>query len=68
MGASSLAPTDKKGLHGTSRLLKAVEEAGASPMVGAEVSVEGGGHLVLLAEDAKGYRSLSGLVACYRGE
>jgi error-prone DNA polymerase len=66
MGAGSVALTDRDGLYGIPRFLRAAGEAGVGPVVGAEVSVDGGGHLVLLAEDAKGYRSLSKLVTFYR--
>ncbi len=66
MGAGSVALTDRDGLYGIPRFLRAAEEAGVGPIVGAEVSVEGGGHLVLLVEDAKGYRSLSKLITYYR--
>ncbi len=66
MGAGSVALTDRDGLYGVPRFLRAAGEAGVWPVVGAEVSVGGGGHLILLAEDAKGYRSLSKLITFYR--
>ena len=52
MGMGALALTDRDGLYGIPRLLKAVEGTGVSPIVGAEVSVAEpvGGHVVLLAE------------------
>ena len=53
MGAGSVALTDRDGLYGIPRFLRAAGEAGVGPVVGAEVSVDGGGHLVLLAEDAR---------------
>ncbi len=59
VGFSSVALTDRDGLYGIPRFLRATGEASVCPIVGAEVNVEGGGHLVLLVEDAKGYRSLS---------
>jgi error-prone DNA polymerase len=62
----SMALTDRDGLYGIPRFLKAAGESGLSPIVGAEVSLEGGGHLILLVEDAKGYRSLSKLITSYR--
>jgi error-prone DNA polymerase len=65
-GMGSLALTDRDGLYGVPRFLKAAEEMGVSPVVGAEITMEGGGHLVLLAEDAVGYRTLSGLITAYR--
>ncbi|HSK99523.1 MAG TPA: DNA polymerase III subunit alpha [Rubrobacteraceae bacterium] len=74
-GAERLALTDRDGLYGVPRFLRAAGEAGVSPIVGAEVSVvdpgacprrQGGGHLVLLAESMGGYRSLCGLLTAYR--
>src|SRR5215210_6391494 len=66
MGMGSVALTDRDGLYGIPRFLKAAEEVGVGPIVGAEISMEGGGHLVLLVEDLKGYRSLSKLITFYR--
>lgn len=63
---SSMALTDRDGFYGIPRFLKASGEIAVAPIVGAEVSVEGGGHLVLLIEDPKGYRSLSKLITSYR--
>ena len=65
-----LALTDRDGLYGVPRFLRAAEETGVSPVVGAEVSVADGGrpggHLVLLAEGTGGYGSLCRLVTAYR--
>jgi len=66
MGYSSLALTDRDGLYGVPRFLKASDDGGLCPIVGAEVSMEGGGHVVLLAESMEGYRSLCKLVSSYR--
>ncbi len=65
-GMGSLALTDRDGLYGVPRFLRAAGEVGISPIVGAEITVEGGGHLVLLAEDQRGYRTLSDLITAYR--
>lgn len=65
-GMRSMALTDRDGFYGMPRFLKASGEIDVSPIVGAEVSVEGGGYLVLLVEDMKGYRSLSKLITAYR--
>ncbi len=62
----ALALTDRDGLYGIPRFLKAAEEQGVLPIVGAEVSVKGGGHLVLLAESPEGYQSLCRLITTYR--
>jgi error-prone DNA polymerase len=70
MGFGSMALTDRNGLHGIPRFLRACGEHGLSPIVGAEVSVECGevgcGHVVLLAESMAGYRSLCSLITAYR--
>jgi error-prone DNA polymerase len=66
MGMEALALTDQDGLYGVPRFLEAAEEVGISPIVGVEVSMEDGGHLVLLAESMEGYRSLCMLLTYYR--
>ena len=66
MGYRTLALTDRDGLYGVPRFLAACGEAGILPVVGAEISTEGGGHVVLLAESMAGYRSLCRLVTAYR--
>jgi error-prone DNA polymerase len=66
MGMGALALTDRDGLYGVPKFLEAAEEVGLSPIVGVEVSMEGGGHLVLLAESMEGYRSLCRLLTSYR--
>ena len=65
MGLGPMALTDRDGLYGIPRFLRAAGEAGVGPIVGAEVNLEGG-HLVLLVEDTKGYHSLSKLITSYR--
>ena len=66
MGVGSLALTDRDGLYGIPRFLEASWATGIHPIVGAEVSISGGGHLVLLAEGMEGYRSLCRLITAYR--
>jgi error-prone DNA polymerase len=66
MGMESLALTDRDGLYGVPKFLEAAAEVGISPIVGAEISIGGGGHLVLLAESMEGYRSLCRLLTSYR--
>ena len=66
MDMGSLALTDRDGLYGVPRFLKAAKEIDVSAIVGAEITVEGGGHLVLLAESMDGYGSLSRLISAYR--
>ena len=66
IGYGTLALTDQDGLYGAPRFLTACEEVGISPVIGAEVSMEGGGHVVLLAESMEGYSSLCRLITSYR--
>jgi error-prone DNA polymerase len=66
MGMGTMALTDRDGLYGVPKFLEAAEDVGVSPIVGTEVSMEGGGHLVLLAESTDGYRSLCRLLTSYR--
>ncbi len=70
-GYRSLALTDRDGLYGVPRFLRACGEGGLSPIVGAEVTVElrkpeaGAsvrGHVVLLACSESGYRALCRLL------
>jgi error-prone DNA polymerase len=66
LGMGALALTDRDGLYGIPRLFEATAAAGVAPIVGAEVSLEEGGHLVLLADGMAGYRSLCRLLTRYR--
>ncbi|MDQ3926297.1 MAG: DNA polymerase III subunit alpha, partial [Actinomycetota bacterium] len=66
MGTDALALTDRDGMYGVPRFLEAAEEACVSSIVGVEVSMEEGGHFVLLAEGIEGYRSLCQLITLYR--
>ena len=65
-GMGALALTDRDGLYGIPSFLEAAAGAGVSPIVGAEVSLEGCGHLVVLADGMAGYRSLCRLITRYR--
>ena len=73
MGYRSLALTDRDGLYGIPRFMKACGDHGLSPIVGAEVTVkvasedgpETRGHLVLLAASERGYRFLCRLLTNY---
>lgn len=59
---SALAMTDHNGLYNACVFSKAAREAGIKPILGAEVSLEGGHHVTLLVENEKGYRNLSRLI------
>jgi error-prone DNA polymerase len=68
LGYASLALTDHDDLGGAVRFSRACEEVGVRPILGAELTLEDGSHLTLLAEDATGWRNLSSLVAHGRTE
>ena len=58
----ALALTDHS-LVGAVRFYQRAREAGVKPILGAEVVIEGGGHLTLLAKDSQGYAHLCRLVS-----
>ena len=66
-GMPALALTDHDGLYGAVRFIRAAEEAGIKPILGAEITLSdapgtAGAHLTLLAESAEGYANLSRLI------
>ncbi|MEW6524118.1 MAG: DNA polymerase III subunit alpha [Bacillota bacterium] len=62
MGVEALAITDHNNLSATVKLHKAAAQAGIKAIIGAEVTLEDGSHLVLLARDARGYANLCRLL------
>ncbi len=61
-GISALALTDHNGLSGAVRWRKLCASAGIKPILGAEVTMEDGSHLTLLAMDRRGYSNLCRLL------
>ena len=59
----SLALTDHDGLYGIVRFAMAARERGLKPICGAEVTLEDGHHLLLLAENREGYGNLCWLIS-----
>jgi len=59
----ALALTDHEGLYGAVRFYQACRGAGIKPIVGAELTLEGNHHLVLLAQDRQGYANLCRLIS-----
>lgn len=59
---SSLALTDIDNLAGAPRFYMAAKKAGVRAHVGAEITLERGGRLTLLAESRTGYQNLSRLI------
>ena len=62
LGYDALALVDRDGLAGAPRFFKAARARGIRPIVGAELSLDGGGALPLLVETQQGYRSLCRLI------
>jgi len=62
LGYDAVALVDRDGLAGAPRFFKAARTRGVRPLVGAELSLDGGGALALLVETQRGYRNLSRLV------
>ncbi len=62
LGIPALALVDRDGVYGAVEALLAAEEVGLHLVVGAQVSVCAGTHVVLLAQDREGYRHLCRLL------
>ena len=58
-----LAVTDHDGLYGAVRFYRGALERGFKPIIGAELTLDGGYHLTLLAENDLGYSNLSRLIS-----
>jgi error-prone DNA polymerase len=59
----ALALVDRDGLSGAPRFFKAARQAGIRPIVGAELTLSGGGALTVLVESRIGYRNLCRLIS-----
>src|SRR5690349_19097682 len=62
-GQQALALTDTMSLSGIPTLVKRCEKAGIKPVGGAEVVLEGGSRLTLLADGPTGFSSLSRILS-----
>lgn len=62
LGLPALALTDRDGVYGLVRAHVKAQELGLRLLVGAQVSVDDGSTLVLLAQDRAGYARLCGLL------
>lgn len=63
LGMDALAVTDHDGLYGVVRFWRAATERGIRPIIGAELTLEEGHHIVLLAQNMRGYTSLCHLIS-----
>jgi error-prone DNA polymerase len=69
LGISALGLADVDGLAGALKFALSARAMGIRPIIGAELTLEGGGSLVLLCQDANGYRHLSRLISlAHRGD
>ena len=60
---NALALTDHDALYGVVRFYQAARERGIKPILGAELTLEGGYHLLLLVEDSRGWANLCRLIS-----
>ena len=59
LGYEALALTDHDGVYGSLEFAHAAKHFGVRPITGAEVTLEGGAHVTLLVESARGYSNLA---------
>ena len=59
----ALAITDHDGLYGVVQFWRAARARGVHPVIGAELTLSHGSHLILLAENQSGYANLSRLIS-----
>ncbi len=62
LGLGGLAVCDRDGVYGSARVHAAARKVGVRPIVGAELTMEGGGVLPVLVKDRTGYRNLCQLI------
>ena len=67
LGMPALALTDHDAVYGAVPFVEAARQAGIKPILGAEVTLEGGAHLTLLAADETGWGNLCRLISLGRG-
>jgi len=72
LGMPALALTDHNGLYGAIRFYKACLKAGIKPIIGAEMTLQGGYHVTLLCKNNTGYSNLCRLITeaqlrCWKG-
>jgi error-prone DNA polymerase len=63
LGMPAMAVTDHNNVSAVVRLVKAAKRNGIKPIIGAEVTMEGGHHLTLLCRGPQGYRNLCALLS-----
>ncbi len=66
LGMGAVAVTDHDGMYGAVRFYRAARDAGVKPILGTELTTEGGFHLTLLAMSRVGYGNLCRMVTAGR--
>ena len=66
LGYPALAITDHDNLCGAMEFARTAHSLGVQPIIGAEVTLKGGSHLTLLAENHTGYSNLCNLLSASR--
>ena len=66
LGMGAVGVTDHDGMYGAVRFYRAAREAGVRPILGVELTTEGGYHLPLLAMTRRGYGNLCRMVTAGR--
>ena len=61
-GCEALALTDLGSMYGTIEFIKECRKAEIKPIVGLDIAEEGGGRIILLVENAAGYKNLLALM------
>ncbi len=68
LGLKALALTDRNGLYGAYTFYRACRSVGIKPIIGAQLTLEGGDEIIVLCTDASGYTKLSLLLTdAHRG-
>jgi error-prone DNA polymerase len=62
LGMKALAVTDHNRLTGAIRFYDRASALGIKPIIGVEITLEGGFHLILMSKNAKGYSNLCRLI------
>lgn len=63
LGLPGLALTDHDAVYGVPPFLRAARDSGVRPILGAELTLEGGCHLTLLVKDQAGWHNLCYLIS-----
>src|SRR6185437_11600687 len=63
LGMAAMALVDRGGVYGAPRFHKAMRQLGLRPIVGAEIPLDDGTRLPLLAENRAGYNNLCRLLS-----